>query len=157
MIRHLFASIITIAVVLAIAVGCFLLFLLSALFSGGDMGGPLAFPMMVLGIVVFGAMGCFLVLTPSVWLAERFSRRAVTALPLALLIALPICCLTTWLLGNDIAAGVPLWGLAAFPLIGYWICVRSMGLVTSAVAAAIGWLCWKWAIRRLPALSAARS
>ena len=43
--------------------------------------------------------------------------------------------------------------VASLLVINYWLCLRSMGFVEKLLASVIGWLRWKWAMRRLSSYS----
>ena len=150
-IRHLFATSVTISIALAIGVGGYVFLIIWTLFGGGGLGGPMTLPILILGITVAGVAGCLFVLLPSVLLAEKFARRRIFELPMAALCALLLCLAGALLMEFSITGGVVLWLSSLLPLIGYWVCVRTAGVVIGAAMSAVDWLRWQWSLRRLSA------
>lgn len=149
--RHLFASAVTISTALAIGVGGYVFLIIWALFGGGGLGSPMTLPILVLGITLAGVAGCLFVLMPSVLLAEKFARRRTFELPMAALCALLLCLVGALSMELNMMGGVVLWLSALLPLIGYWVCVRTAGMVIGAAMSAFNWLRWQWSMRRLSA------
>jgi hypothetical protein len=149
MIRHLFACLVTVSIALAVAVGGYAFLFVWAVFGGGGLGSPLTLPVLILVTIVCGIAGCLLVLMPSVALAERFTRRRLSELPMAAGLTLALCLLIARWMDVEILGGFSLWLLALLPLTGYWICVRSAGVVIDALLSALNWLRWRWTVRKL--------
>ena len=151
MFRHLFAMTVTILIALAIGVGGYVFLIIWALFGGGGLGSPMTLPILILGVVVAGVAGCLFVLMPSVLLAEKFARRRVFEIPMATLCALLLCMVGALLMELSMTGGVVLWLFSLLPLLGYWICVRTAGVVIGVTMSAFDWLRWNWSLRRLSA------
>ena len=144
--RHLLALAVTVAAACVVWTVCYFALVLWAVFTGGGIGGPLAYPAGLLFFFVATTAASLVLLFPSTALAEWFCRRrgfpilaqiplSITILALLCLIAVSIASAVGWqftvpgtLMGFSV-----LFITLLVPLGLYWWAAQSVPLLLSLV------------------------
>ncbi len=144
--RHFLALTVTVAAACVVWTVTYFALLVWAMFTGGGIGGPLAYPAGLLFFIAATTAACLVLLFPSTALAEWFSRRrgfpilvqipvSVVVLALLCLIAVSIASAVgsqPTLYGVSVGFGVLFLGMLT-PLGLYWWAVQSVPLFVSLV------------------------
>ncbi len=143
-IRHLLALLVTVAVPCVLWTLVYLALLLWAIFMGGGIGGPLAYPAGILVIVVAATVSSLVMLLPSTvlaeWLAKRRGLPVIAQIPISVAV-LAVLCFVSIVVAISVDAA-PSFGAGAigfgalfigqlFPLGLYWWTAQSGPLLLS--------------------------
>ena len=144
--RHLLALATVVAVACVVWTVCYLALVLWAVFTGGGIGGPLAYPAGLLFSFVATAAASLLLLFPSTALAEWFCRRRgfpiLAQIPVSIGLLALLCLITVSIasaLGSQFTARGLLMGFGILfitllvPLGLYWWAAQSVPLLLSLV------------------------
>ena len=144
--RHFFATAVTVAAACVVWTVTYFALLLWAVFTGGGIGGPLAYPAGLLFFLVAATVISLLLLFPSTALAEWFVRRRgfpiLAQIPVSVF-ALALLCLASvgiaWVVGSKptfhrVSAGFGgLFVVLLLPLGLYWWTAQSVPLLLSLI------------------------
>jgi hypothetical protein len=144
-VKHTVAAGVVVSGIVAFTAASYFALLMWSVLAGLPLGGPFAFPFMVLFALVACVVAVLFLILPATviaeWLCNRYHFRLAMQIPTATVVmGILLCAMTaalTTLAGSPMSAGLPIAGIASIVLLvllgAYWWSMQSVDWLVTAI------------------------